>query len=222
MTGLIYMYTAPNGKRYIGQTINLEKRKTQHKTQALNPNCASYNCAFHRAIRKYGIENFSFRILEDGISRKDLDEREMYWINTMESFGSFGYNMTIGGNGNQGRIWSNEQRKHMSEVKKGQGKGKVISEEQKQKISKANKGKSHPRTEETKKKISEHNARAHRTPIMFLNSGTYHGKEYYEGMSFDCIRACADYFGVKINTMSNIKNGLYNKKANMKIVEIAQ
>ena len=222
MTGLIYMYTAPNGKRYVGQTIRLEKRKSQHETQSLNPNCASYECAFHRAIRKYGIDNFKFEILEINIPRECLDEREIYWINKMKSFGSGGYNMTMGGNGNQGRIWSEDQRKHMSQIKKGQGIGKTISEEQKQKISKANKGKSHPRTEETKKKISEHNARAHRVPVMFLNSGVYHGKEYFEGMTFDCVKACADYFGVKTNTMSNIKKGLYNKKSNIKIVEIAQ
>lgn len=220
--GLIYMYTSPNGKKYVGQTVRLEKRIKQHATQAFNPKCAAYDCAFHRAIRKYGLDNFKFEILEEDIPRDKLDEREIYWINKMQSFGSNGYNMTLGGNGNKGRIWTEEMRKHASESKIGQGKGKIISEEQKLKISIANKGKSHPRSEETRKKISEHNARAHRVPIMFLNSGVYHGKEFYPGLSFDCVKACADYFGVKINTMSNIKKGLYNKNANMKIVEITQ
>lgn len=220
--GLIYMYVAPNGKKYVGQTIHLEKRKQEHKNQACNPKCASYDCAFHRAIRKYGVDNFEFFILEDNIPRQLLDEKEIYWIQKMNSFGNDGYNMTVGGNGNLGRVWSEDQRKRLSEINKGKNVGHEVTAETRKKISEKNKGKSHPRSEETRRKISEHNTKAVRKRIMFVNSGTYHNKEFYPELTFESVKECADYFGVAINTMSNIKNGKYNKNANMKIVEITQ
>lgn len=51
---LIYQAKFPNGKRYIGQTINsFEGRKSAHLSAA-NNGC---NYIFYRAIRKYGAEN---------------------------------------------------------------------------------------------------------------------------------------------------------------------
>lgn len=221
-TGLIYMYTAPNGKRYVGQTIRLNKRIIQHKQGATNPNLTSYNCAFHRAIRKYGYDNFALEILEENIPRSELNDREKYWIKEMDSFGENGYNMTEGGDGNLGRIWSDEQRKRMSQLNKGRNKGIPLSEETKRKIGEANKGKSHPRSEETRRKISEHNARAVRKRISFLNEGVYHDKPFYPGLIFESVKDCAEYFGVAINTISNIKSGNFNKRSNLQIVEMPQ
>ena len=220
--GLIYMYTSPSNKRYVGQTIQFEKRQSQHETQAYNPNCASYDCAFHRAIRKYGIENFKLEVLEDNIPRIELDNKEKYWINEMKSFGEGGYNLTQGGCGNLGRIWTEEMRQNISQINKGKNLGHQVTEETRRKISKKNKGKSHPRSEETRKKISEHNARAVAKKITFANEGVYHDKEFYPGLTFESVQACANYFGVKLSTMSGIKAGKFNKTANMKIVEVAQ
>ena len=216
------MYTAPNNKRYVGQTIRLHKRKQQHVADAYNPNSVSYNYAFHRAIRKYGIENFVFEILEDGIPREKLNEREMYWIEQMQSYGENGYNMTMGGDGVLGRVWTDEQRKKDSESHKGKRIGHPVSEETRRKIGEKNKGKSHPRSEETKRKISEHNARAVAKRITFSNAGVYRGKEFYPGLMFDSVTKCADYFGVKLSTMSSIKSGKFNKQSNMRIIEVTQ
>lgn len=91
-TGVIYMFTSPTGKKYVGQTIRLQKRINQHINSSLNENDLGYNYAFHRAIRKYGFDSFKFQILETNIPREKLDDREMYWINEMKSFGQCGYN----------------------------------------------------------------------------------------------------------------------------------
>lgn len=221
MEGLIYMYTSPSDKKYVGQTIRLKKRIEQHIQSAYDEKSAAYNCAFHKAIRKYGIENFKFEILEENIPREKLDEREEYWIEKMESFGDKGYNLTKGGNGNKGRIWSAEQREAQSKRIKGRHTG-PCSEETKKKISLANKGKglgTH-RSEEVKRKISEHNARAVVKKITFANSGIYHDKEFYPGLCFESVTEAAQYFNVALNTLSSIKHGKYNKNINMLIVEI--
>lgn len=57
--GIIYCYTSPSNKCYIGQTINSKKRKIEHRSAA-NRGCMY---PFHCAIRKYGFENFKYEEL---------------------------------------------------------------------------------------------------------------------------------------------------------------
>lgn len=100
----IYKYTNKiNGKNYIGKTNNLQKRFNGHKSEAFNPNSNGYNLPFHCAIRKYGINNFTYEILEeivDGESQDFIADREIYFIGYYHSLTSEnGYNLTIGGEG---------------------------------------------------------------------------------------------------------------------------
>jgi group I intron endonuclease len=103
---MLYIYCFINkitGKRYIGQTNNIEKRKRGHKSESFNPKANGYNLPFHCAIRKYGWENFDFVILEeinDNFGREYLNEREIYFISYYQSLiNQNGYNYTEGGAG---------------------------------------------------------------------------------------------------------------------------
>ena len=100
----IYKFTNKiNGHCYIGQTNNLQKRYNGHKSEAFNEKASGYWLPFHCAIRKYGIENFNYEILEeiaDGENQKFIDEREKYFIAYYHSLkDENGYNVTIGGEG---------------------------------------------------------------------------------------------------------------------------
>lgn len=100
----IYKYTNKiTGKHYVGQTNNLQKRFNGHKSEAFNPKSPGYNLPFHIAIRKYGMENFSYDILEeiaDGESQEFIDNREVYFIGYYHSLTTEnGYNLTLGGDG---------------------------------------------------------------------------------------------------------------------------
>lgn len=99
--GVIYKVTnLINKKVYIGQTIDLEQRKRNHKSESYNQKSSGYKCAFHSAIRKYGWDNFVWEILEE--ITDDLDEmnaRERYYIALFNSYYK-GYNETFGGEGN--------------------------------------------------------------------------------------------------------------------------
>jgi len=78
-----------NHKCYIGQSINIEKRWYDHKHSI-------DNFAIHSAMKKYGIENFSFEIVEE-CNEKDLDKKECFWIQEFNSLVPNGYNMVEGG-----------------------------------------------------------------------------------------------------------------------------
>ena len=94
-TGLIYKFTNKlNNKIYIGQTTQtLEQRINKHLQQL---NDETY---FHRALKKYGINNFNIEIIEQNIPLSELDNREIYWIKYYDSYytSNKGYNLTKGG-----------------------------------------------------------------------------------------------------------------------------
>lgn len=95
----IYCFTnKKNGKKYIGQSINIENRKRSHINDSKNPNCPNYNNKFYRALRKYGINNFDFEIIDsnDNYTREDLNILEQYYIFYYDA-NKNGYNSTDGG-----------------------------------------------------------------------------------------------------------------------------
>jgi group I intron endonuclease len=88
---------------YVGQTsLSIGARWKQH---VVNSNRCSYivEDALCRAIRKYGAENFSIRILEYGLNAEQAIVQEMFHIARLGTFGD-GYNMSPGGEGNSARI----------------------------------------------------------------------------------------------------------------------
>lgn len=170
-TGIIYMATNNvNGKIYIGQTIN-------NLSQRISGHCcpSKVNNKFHNAIHDYGIENFTWTILEENIPEESLDEKEISYIENYKSHDrDIGYNLLIGGRRNR-RAFTEEVKERMSEKRKGVkfsqkarenmvlGKikmfaenrkkynGYAMSEETREKMRKANKGKAI--TQETKEKL---------------------------------------------------------------------
>lgn len=96
---LIYKITNTiNNKSYIGQTIKTaEERWKEHQAHAFGSHPNDQNKTLYKAIRKYGVENFTFEVLQDNIETfKQLDKAEIYWIDYYNSFVK-GYNETFGG-----------------------------------------------------------------------------------------------------------------------------
>jgi group I intron endonuclease len=80
----IYKFTnSINQKIYIGLTTrDLEQRIREHLQEA----SVNDEKVFHKAINKYGFENFSLEVLESGIQNKEiLKEKEIYYIKKFNS-----------------------------------------------------------------------------------------------------------------------------------------
>jgi group I intron endonuclease len=117
---MIYKYTSPSGKYYIGQTC---------KTQAGRAGCDGYgyqNCPlFWRAIQKYGWKNFEYEVLEDGLTAEEANEKEQYYISYYQSNNpEYGYN--IRGGGNEGGDY--EYSKRLETIKQLWDEGKTTGE----------------------------------------------------------------------------------------------
>lgn len=94
MCGIYKITNNINGKVYIGQSICIEKRWKNHKNYFGK---GKEDYPLYRAFSKYGIDNFSFEVIEE-CEVDLLNEREIYWISFYNSNQrKFGYNQTLGG-----------------------------------------------------------------------------------------------------------------------------
>ena len=138
MIGRIYLIRNwVNGKGYVGKTVySLAHRWSGHKASTK----AGVDSLIYRAMRKYGIENFSIveAIRCDESLLNDAEKHYIKFYGTHCNEGH-GYNMTDGGEGALGYEHTSENLLKMSEIKLGKKRG-PHSEEHKMKMSEAMKG----------------------------------------------------------------------------------
>jgi group I intron endonuclease len=153
-----------NKKKYVGQSVNIERRKRNYIRcdKSINP-------YIRNAIKKHGIEKFTCTVIE--CDKSELNRLEQQYISDLKlTDRKYGYNIHPGGSKgpmseetkkrlskammgnipwNLGKHWDEETREKISKNQL----GKVVRQETKDKISKANIGRKF--SEEHKKRISE-------------------------------------------------------------------
>lgn len=89
-----------NGKVYIGiTTCSLEYRWSRHLTEGRNENNTKH---LYKAMRKYGLDNFSIKQIDSTDDFEELGRLERYYIKKYNSQSpEKGYNLTTGGESNQ-------------------------------------------------------------------------------------------------------------------------
>ena len=150
-----------NGKIYVGQTCyTLEVRKSHH----IHDSKRKEPCYFHRAIRKYGAENFIWETVCLCLSKNEADTKESEFIKAFKAKVPIGYNLTDGGEGGLGFSLSKEARMKLRLVNLGKCasaetrakmsasmKGRVCTPKTREKLRIASTGKHH--SDETKAKL---------------------------------------------------------------------
>lgn len=157
----IYCIDFPNGKKYIGLSKNVYERVKNHIW------CSNNRClqTVDFAIKKYGFEGCSFRLLEE-CEENFLEEKEVFWIRKLNTFADFdfGYNMTSGGNSN--RVVSEETKKKQKQNRENDPeKYRLATEKGARTVRELGilKGENHPlfgigHSEKAKKRIKENHA----------------------------------------------------------------
>lgn len=226
--GSIYKITnLLNQKVYIGQTTKtIEERWNGHKT---NPGCKK----LHRAIKKYGSENFKIEEIYVSFDLENLNKIEELLINKFKSIEN-GYNLRLGGKyspqseetkkkisislknvplskkkipNNKGRIHSKESKLNM-----GLGlKGKHLSEEHKRKISDSHKGKSF--SSETREKLSishKNNLNKKRSKIKCLNNNVI----------YESILKASKELNLRASSIHHVLKGKYSQTRGYKFIYV--
>ena len=99
MVGIYKITNKIDGKCYIGQSVDIHERWIKHRSRPFQKNDKCYDTCLYRAIRKYGLENFDFDVVEE-CDYDSLNEREIFYIDFYNShITKNGYNMTFGGEG---------------------------------------------------------------------------------------------------------------------------
>ena len=114
--GYIYKIPFLNGKCYIGlSTLPLEERRKKHKylTKSGDTRC------LYNALRKYNMtDTFQLIQIDTAESREELCEKEVAYISMYNSYYEDGYNMTKGGEGIDGHLYTEESKLKMSKSAK--------------------------------------------------------------------------------------------------------
>lgn len=126
--GFIYKITSPSGKVYIGQTIDLIRRKSKYKRLDCEQQPKIFN-----SIEKYSWESHTFEVIEE-VDSNSLNEREQYWITFFNSLED-GLNCTGGGDSKKISPETIEKIRQSKLGKPSPNKGRSMSDEQKRKIS---------------------------------------------------------------------------------------
>lgn len=160
--GYIYKITSPDGKVYIGQTINFRRRKNKYKNNYFDKSPKLWNsCQAHCWHPCDTIEIIEKCLCGD--KKTNLNEREIYWIAFYDSFNN-GLNCNAGGAGRLSCVISNETKEKLRKASTGRkkspetiaklkesklgiepwNKGGKWSEEQKEKVRLLNETRVHP------------------------------------------------------------------------------
>ena len=202
---IIYKITNKvNNKIYIGFTSkSIEKRFKQHCYLAEYKHGNTYSI-IHKAINKYGVENFSIETIYSGENKEEVLSKEDYYINLYNSYIPNGYNIAKGGNNPPS--W--EGKRHTEETKE-KIKMKLIEfyskdENRIKHIGKNNPNYNHKWSEEMRHKCSiskmniyknEKNPNSKRIIAIFPN-----GME----KEFECIKFAAKYFNTNIVSIHKV------------------
>jgi len=113
--GCIYKIQFPNGKHYIGlTTTSIEQRRKEHTRCAKS---GDTKCLYI-ALRKYNmVDTFELIVIDTGDTLEELQYMEIEYIISYNSYykNGYGYNMTHGGEGANGYVYTEEDNKKNSE-----------------------------------------------------------------------------------------------------------
>lgn len=208
-SGVYTIVNKLNNKIYVGESIDVKKRLTQHKSDLKNGRHP--NLHLQRSVNQEGIENFEFQLLEH-CNEEFLKSFENYWCNLLDAHNpEKGYNFDSCDPNGICRKKSKETRLLISEKAKDRLSlpsnnpfyGKTHSAETREIISKVHKGKRLSEEHKYILKASHVRGADHTGSVKVINTET--------GYVYNSIKETAEDSGINKRTLrdylrGNIKN----------------
>lgn len=181
-----------NNKIYVGQTCRTFEERT-------NEHLRHNKTAFDKALKKYGIENFDYAIIDEAHNMDELNKKEIFWIKHFNSLAPFGYNLCIGGENTKGYHHRLESREKMRLAKK----GTFLGEEN------PFYGKKH--TDETRQKMKEAWTEERKEQLRLMIKKRKHHtvkvRNVDTGEVFNSVKEAAEKYGLKDTHISRVCKG---------------
>lgn len=210
---IVYMYTFPNNKRYIGKTCYSMHRRQRDGLWTGYKNCT----LLWNAIQKFGTANIRQDILfEDDMTNAEASRLEQICILLFKcnanrfSNPSYGYNLTDGGEGASGA--KRQDKAHMAQVREmiNSRKGCKLTDEHKDKLRLAHTGlKVGPMSDETKRKIGAANSKENMSEDTRIRRSNSKQKKIiavhkitHESIMFNSVYDAALHFNVESSAVS--------------------
>lgn len=199
VSGIYMIQNVKTNQKYIGQSINIEKRLKDHLKKLKNNN--HENDFLQKSFNKYQEKNFKVFILttfdnKTSFLKEVLNDSEKFFIRAYNTYkNKRDYNLTPGGDFNP--MMSLESRKKLSKVHSGKNNpmyGKHHTEETRKKMSQSRSGKKHHmfgkhHTKKSKEKISKTKSkkqnsvgyyRVYKAKSKTCTNGFYYRYRYYD------------------------------------------
>ena len=205
MIGIYKITNLKNGKSYVGQSTDIEKRFRQH----LCKNATGHSEKFAEDLKRYGKTAFSLQVLEECEKDRLLELERIYIKKIKPEYNEvrFGekrdlvFRMKV----SKGvkKWWEqldDETKKKMKSNLTGPKIGHKVSDETKEKLRQANLGKKQSKETIEKRKISL-KTRFEKTP----KDGSGHFKKVgcENGITYESVKACAEHLNVHPSTVSS-------------------
>jgi hypothetical protein len=187
---VIYKYTSPSGKVYIGQTKNERQRKYAHKSHAER----GTKTAFCNAIRKYGFKNLKYEVIVRDVPDYMVNAFEKYWVHYYNSYHGAGYNLEEGGGNSPVK---QETKDKISKKLKGTKQSDTTKYKRNTKL------KNQKRTEEQKETYRKCQSRRYKR-VLCVDTGKV----------YESIASAQRDFGVKKSHIGDVCVGKRNKALN--------
>ena len=213
----IYRITNPKDKVYIGQSWDIDKRIKIHFSQSKKAARVKFNhYPIYNSLNKYGLDQHKVEVIQElpiDVSQSVMDGYEQLYISLHKDAGFYLLNLTEGGNSGKR---SQETKDRMSKSFK----GRIISPEQRGRISLKLKGTKQPLDVKEKrsailrnlkrKVTDEHKAilsaslqgnERNSSPVVLLNISTR------EKRHFTTLKKAAQYLNISYVTFQRYYNG---------------